>query len=154
MVTDAVTEIVQLITKELNYDSIVNVKGEDLQIDEIYTNPRLDNINSDHILVYQVDKYKDYISYFNRDKWDQIVKLAVNIIARERYEGNSGAVPLSDQVNRVFERFMNWSCVDANAPFNKIYVLNEVDLTDKRLNYSKIVINIELQNIGVVRRTT
>ena len=154
MATDVVDEIVQLIINEIDYDSIFNTEDEDLEIDEIYTNPRLDNINSDHIHVYHVDEYKDYTSYFNRNKWDLIIKLAVQITARERNNITSGSIPLSGQVNRVFERFMNWKCVDGNAPFDKIYVINEVDLTDKRLNYSKRVINIEIQDIGVQRRTT
>ena len=158
MAVDAVQEVVDLlndVTNGINYDNIANTQGTDLYISGIYENTKLDYINTDNIQVYQIDGTQNDGDYYNRSKYHKYTKLAVQIITRERNNVSgalpAGLYPLLEEVTRVLEVHRDWLEVDPTAKFHHMYILRDKDLSDKRNNFSKGVIDLELINIGVCR---
>ncbi len=154
VVVDPVQDVVVLLKKQINYENIGNTE-DNLNIDTIYENQHINLANGENILLYYIDGNRDYSDYFNNDSWHFFADVAVQISARTRNNTDTkmGIYPLKDAVSNVFERFLNWKQVDSTSNFNHVFITSEQDLSDKRVNFSKYVINIKLECIGVRRRT-
>ena len=150
MAVDAVQDIVDVLVDNINYANIANTSAN-LHIVPIYNNERLDYVNTDNIQVYEIDANDVDDDYFNRGKYHQFVKLSIQIIGRERNNGNAGILPIRDEVRRVLETFRDWKSTDNTANFDHMYITRGKDLSDKRKNFSKYVLDIELQCIAVAR---
>ena len=155
---DPVQDVVDLlsdVTNGINYDNIENTSST-LRINDIYDNERIDMVNLDHILVYHVSNNRDFSSYYNRSSYHDYTSLAIQIIARKRRDAdNSGGLYfIKAEVERVLEVFQEWKVKDATANFDHLYIERGKDLSDKRNNFFKYVIDIELVCIGVNRSTS
>lgn len=153
MAVDAVQDVVDLlkdVTNGINYDNIANTSAN-LHISPIYDNTKLDYVNADNINVYHIDDLDDDSDYYNRGKYHGNTKLSIQIIARERNNGDAGILPIRDEVKNVLERHRNWKEVDDTANWTHMYYMRGKDLSDKRNNFSKYVIDIEMIAVGVCR---
>ena len=152
-VVDAVQDIVDLINAEIDLDNIENTSGN-LHIAPITDNVNTNNINSDYILVYEIQESKDYSSYFNRNKHHKRENLRVQITARKKDDNNGGIYPIANEMERIFEVNQNWSLVDPSSNWTFVYVQGGKDISNKRTNFFKYVIDLELLKIAKNRRTS
>jgi len=153
-----VSDLITLLEDNIDYTSLkhYNVSTNptaSLQILPLTDNNQPSLVNSDLVLIYEAITTRDTSDYFTKKAYHRNSSLQVHILAREEFdEANHGGLKaVAAEVMKVLEKYYNWKKQDATANFDHIEITNEKNLSDKRKNFFKMVISLELHSVGVNR---